>query len=280
MRGVAANGGNVFQAGGVDAAASVAVYLDDAPITAGVRNVDLYVTDINRVEVLSGPQGTLFGSASMAGAIRLISNKPSADAFDARIQLGTGTTDGSSDMNYSVEGFVNIPVIEDTFAIRVAAYHDYKGGFLDNTPDSMSMLDNRRIIANSGGAYDNLTDVAVLDNSDFLVKDMNDSEYTGARLSALYTVNEDWSVMLQHTTQSLETGGPWTYRDDLGDLLVQQYNPGSLDDDVNLTGIDDRRSNRGSRRDLQRVLFGPRCGTGDRLLVVHGVGLFPALLCL
>ena len=237
MRGIAANGGNVFQAGGVDAAASVAVYLDDAPITAGVRNVDLYVTDIARVEVLSGPQGTLFGSASMAGAVRLISNKPSADGFDASIEVGAGTTDGSDDTNYNFEAFVNIPVIEDKFAVRLAAYNNYQAGFLDNTPASMSLAENRRIILNEDGRYDNIASFGVYDNSGYLVKDMNDAEYTGARLSALYEVNEDWSVLLQHTTQTLKTGGPFSYRDDLGDLNVQQYNPGSLDDNVDLTAL-------------------------------------------
>ena len=237
MRGIAANGGNVFQAGGVDAAASVAVYLDDAPITAGVRNVDLYVTDIARVEVLSGPQGTLFGSASMAGAVRLITNKPSMDGFNANFELGAGSTDGSSETNYNFEGFLNIPIAEDRFAVRIAAYNDYQGGFLDNTPGSMSLAENRRIVGNAGGRYDNLTSFVVLDNSDYLENDVNDVEYTGARLSALASFSDDWSLLFQHTNQNLLTGGPFTYRDDIGDLQILQYNPAKLDDDVNISAL-------------------------------------------
>ncbi|HEV7714626.1 MAG TPA: Plug domain-containing protein, partial [Steroidobacteraceae bacterium] len=160
MRGVGAYGGNLAQAGTIGSKASVAVYLDETPVTAGAsgtRNVDLYVTDINRVEVLAGPQGTTFGSASMSGAIRLISNKPDPSKFDARVSLSTGSTQGSGDLNHTVEGMVNIPLWADRLAMRVAIYDSYSAGYLDNTPATETLAVNTKIVNDTTGKYRNTT---------------------------------------------------------------------------------------------------------------------------
>ena len=71
---------------------NVALYLDEQPVTAGGRNLDVYVADLERIEVLPGPQGTLYGASSMAGTVRLITNKPVIDEMDVRFNGGVSST--------------------------------------------------------------------------------------------------------------------------------------------------------------------------------------------
>jgi iron complex outermembrane receptor protein len=239
MRGVGAYGGNLAQAGTIGAKASVAVYLDETPVTAGAtgsRNVDLYVTDMNRVEVLAGPQGTLFGSASMSGAVRMISNKADPRQFDARVALSAGHTQGSGDLNRTVEGMVNLPLIQDRLALRVAAYSAYSAGYLDNTPATSTLAVNTRIVNDKTGKYANTT-YDTLDNFNFQPKDMNDAEYKGARASATLNITDNWRLLAQFTKQKLDTGGPFAFRDDIGDLKVARYEPEFLHDDFQLGAV-------------------------------------------
>jgi outer membrane receptor protein involved in Fe transport len=236
MRGVGAYGGNLAQAGTIGAKASVATYLDDIPLSAGgsgTRNTDLYVMDINRIEVLAGPQGTLFGSASMSGAIRMITNKPRADAFDAKVSVTGGQTKGSADLDHSVEVMLNVPLIDDRLAVRLAAYNSYQAGYLDNTRASESLRTNVRVIQNPGGRFNN-TVFMVKDNFGFQPKDMNDVQYRGGRLMLGWQISDDWKASLQYTQQSLETHGPFFYRADVGDLKVARYEEEFLKDDTKM----------------------------------------------
>ena len=236
MRGVGAYGGNLAQAGTIGAKASVATYLDDIPLSAGgsgTRNTDLYVMDINRIEVLAGPQGTLVGSASMSGAIRMITNKPRADAFDARVSVTGGQTQGSADIDHTVEVMLNVPLIDDRLAVRLAAYNAYQAGYLDNTPASESLRTNVRVIQNPGGRFNN-TVFLVKDNFGFQPKDMNDVQYRGGRLMLGWQISDDWKASLQYTQQSLETHGPFFYRADVGDLKVARYEEEFLKDDTKM----------------------------------------------
>ncbi len=235
MRGIGAYGGNLAQAGTIGAKASVATYLDDIPLSAGgsgTRNTDLYVTDINRIEVLAGPQGTLFGSASMSGAIRMITNKPRADAFDAKVSVTGGQTQGSADLDHTVEVMLNVPLIDDRLAVRLAAYNAYQAGYLDNTPASETLRTNTRVISNPT-RFANTT-FQVKSNAGFQPKDMNDVQYRGGRLMLGWQISDDWKANLQYTQQSLETHGPFFYRADVGDLKVARYEEEFLKDDTKM----------------------------------------------
>ncbi len=110
-------------------AATVAVYVNDAPITIGANSPDLKLFDIERVEVLRGPQGTLFGSSSMGGAIRYVTPKPAYDAFSGRLRLETSTTSEGSP-NYEGQGAVGGPISEN-FAFRASGYYRHDGGYID-----------------------------------------------------------------------------------------------------------------------------------------------------
>ncbi|MEM7282403.1 MAG: TonB-dependent receptor plug domain-containing protein, partial [Pseudomonadota bacterium] len=110
----------------------VAVYFDDVPISIQGYNPDLKVYDLERVEVLRGPQGTLFGAGSMAGTVRYITKKPSVDAFDGSVEAVLSTTAEAGDPNWNIRGSINAP-ISDNVAFLGAVYHGDDAGFIDNT---------------------------------------------------------------------------------------------------------------------------------------------------
>ena len=105
MRGIS-DGGNPNQS---LQGPSVAVYLDEQPVTAIGLNLDIHVYDIERIETLIGPQGTLYGAASQAGNLRIITNKPDPNQFEAGFDL-SGETISDGGEGYMAEGFVNIPL--------------------------------------------------------------------------------------------------------------------------------------------------------------------------
>ena len=110
IRGVASTTPNLTTAGVAGLAPNVALYLDEQPLSQPGRNLDVYTADMARVEVLSGPQGTLFGASSQAGTVRLITNKPDPSGQYANVKIGTEfTKDG--EMSNNVEGMVNLPIM-------------------------------------------------------------------------------------------------------------------------------------------------------------------------
>jgi len=111
-------------------APTTGIYIDEAPIAEPNRNADLNMFDVERIEVLRGPQGTLYGSGSMGGALRIILNKPNASAIGAAFDGGYATTRHGSD-SYTLNGMVNVPLIDDRLAIRAVGYYREDGGFID-----------------------------------------------------------------------------------------------------------------------------------------------------
>ena len=89
IRGVASTTPNLTTSGVAGLSPNVAMYLDEQPLSQPGRNLDVYIVDMNRVEVLAGPQGTLFGASSQAGVVRLITNKPDTTEFSGNIKAGT-----------------------------------------------------------------------------------------------------------------------------------------------------------------------------------------------
>ena len=126
MRG-AADGGDGNASGSQP---SVAIYLDEQPVTAIGRNLDLHVYDIERVEALAGPQSTLFGASSQSGTLRVITNKPNMNEFEAGFDLGASTTK-EGEPSHSIEGFVNLP-LADNAALRLVGWSKEDGGYIDN----------------------------------------------------------------------------------------------------------------------------------------------------
>ncbi|MCH2057603.1 MAG: TonB-dependent receptor [Thalassotalea sp.] len=196
---------------------SVAIYLDEQPVSMQGRNLDVYATDIERVEVLPGPQGTLFGASSQAGTVRIISKKPNHDDVEAGFDLNTGFTNGG-DLSNAVEGYFNLPISDD-WAFRVAAYSDHQGGWIDNVenkPDEGGYIGSPvhldRIAPDWGKLADpENTPSVVPSNSDIVEDDFNSATYAGARFGLSYLINDEWSFLVQHTAQTLETEGVFAY---------------------------------------------------------------------
>ncbi|HEX8447576.1 MAG TPA: TonB-dependent receptor plug domain-containing protein, partial [Sphingomonas sp.] len=109
----------------------VAVYLDDTPISVQGQTPDLKVYDLERVEILRGPQGTLFGAGSMAGTIRFVTAKPDMKQAFGSVETGIATTQ-HGEPSFNVRGMVNVPLVSDTLAFRGNFYVGRDGGFIDN----------------------------------------------------------------------------------------------------------------------------------------------------
>ncbi|TDF39962.1 TonB-dependent receptor [Alteromonadaceae bacterium M269] len=219
---------------------AVAFYLDEQPVSMQGRNLDIFATDIERVEVLPGPQGTLFGASSQSGTVRLITNKPDHSGFSAGFDTDIGFTKGGETSN-TVEAFFNLPV-SDSLAFRVAAYNDRQGGWIDNIandPGNGGYIGSAVVIDRiSGGVLADPANTPIVSpNNDALVEeDFNDATYTGARFGLSYLINDDWSLLLQHTEQTLETEGVFAYDPNLeGESSVNRFVPEQNDDDFGLT---------------------------------------------
>ncbi|MGJ3241942.1 MAG: TonB-dependent receptor [Opitutales bacterium] len=219
---------------------SVALYVDEQPVALQGRNLDVYTTDVERVEVLPGPQGTLFGASSQSGTVRIITEKPSFEGMSGGFSTSISNTSGG-EMSNSVEGHFNLPV-NDKLAVRVAAYNDRQGGWIDhilNDPDNGGWNGSAVVVDRiSGGPLpDPENQTLPIPRNDQLVEDdFNDATYTGARVSAAYLFNDDWSLLLQHTQQSLDTEGVWFYDPNLeGTSSVNRFAPDENEDDFGLS---------------------------------------------
>jgi len=111
------------------------IYLNDIPLTDpsyAVSIPDIDTFDLQRVEVLRGPQGTLFGAAALGGAVNYIINPVQLDALDARLESGGSGTRHSTNVGYTVKQAVNLPIVTDVLGIRVSAIKRFDPGYLDN----------------------------------------------------------------------------------------------------------------------------------------------------
>lgn len=252
IRGLASTTPNLTTAGVAGLAPNVSLYLDEQPLAQPGRNLDVYAADLERIEVLSGPQGTLFGASSQAGVVRLITNKPTLSGFDAAASAGVSfTKDGET--SYKAEAMLNVPVT-DGFAVRGVVFLDDQGGYIDNVAGTRTAAESARFRP-AGTVRDNgvpvseqragfqstadLSDVDFIaaDNSGRVEENFNDTQYSGFRATALYEVTPEWTVTVAHTRQSLESDGVF-FADpelDLDDLEIQRYEEDRLEDDFSNT---------------------------------------------
>src|SRR6202023_860666 len=137
MRGLATTQDGEQSSGATGSFPNVAVYLDEQSAQLPGRNLDIYAADIERIEVLEGPQGTLFGAGAQAGVIRYITNKPKINVTEANFNAGYATTvHGKDSTNF--DGMLNLPLIEDKLAVRGVVYNDSRGGYIDNVAGSFT----------------------------------------------------------------------------------------------------------------------------------------------
>ncbi|QYJ07903.1 TonB-dependent receptor [Qipengyuania flava] len=258
IRGLASTTPNLTTAGVAGLAPNVAMYLDEQPLAQPGRNLDVYAADLARIEVLSGPQGTLFGASSQAGVVRLITNKPDLSGFDAGFNAGVSFTKGG-ETSYKVDAMVNVPVT-DSFALRGVVYLDDQGGYIDNIAGTRSARESARfrpagtvrsngvpVSALRGGFQSTATERAQLDanvtflqadNAGLVEDDFNDTQYAGFRATALWEISPDWTVTVAHSRQSVESDGVFFADPNLGgldDLEIQRFEEDRLEDDFSNT---------------------------------------------
>ncbi len=238
IRGVASTTPNLTVAGVAGLAPNVAFYLDEQPLAHPGRNLDVYAADLARIEVLSGPQGTLFGASSQAGNVRLITNKPDLTGMYGSVKLGANTISGG-DGGGNVELMLNMPLSEN-LGLRGVVYSDSKGGWIDNVAGTRDASGSARWrpegtvrqngvpVASFRAGFRAGADLSGIefiseDNSNIADENINDVQYTGARFSGHWDINDNWSLLLSHTTQETEADGVFFADPEVGDLEITRF---------------------------------------------------------
>lgn len=196
---------------------TVGQYLDEQPITTITGALDLHIYDIARVESLAGPQGTLYGASSQAGTIRLITNKPDSDRFEAGYDLEGSLSEGEG--GYIAEGFVNAPLSENT-AIRLVGWSKRDPGFISN----VNRVRNYPEATIAAGRPIQAV------NDDLAEENYNAVDTYGARAALRIDLNDRWAVTPTIMTQNQEAKGAFAYAPSIGDLEVARYRPESSRD--------------------------------------------------
>jgi iron complex outermembrane recepter protein len=168
----------------------VGVYLDESVISLSLFTPDVDLFDMSRIEVLRGPQGTLFGSGSLSGTVRYISNQPKIGTSESVGEL-TASTISNGSAGGSVKAAVNVPM-SDTAAMRVVAYYTSYGGFMDAVQPDLSVK-----------------------------KDVNDGNRLGARVSMLFKPSDKLTITPRILYQKLDMNG-WN-RIDAFNILANPY---------------------------------------------------------
>ena len=189
---------------------NVSVYLDEQSGSLPGRNLDVYAADIERIEVLEGPQGTLFGSGAQAGVLRYITNKPKLDVTEGDVNAAYSYT-AHGDPNASVDAMINLPIIANTLAVRGVVYSDSQGGYINNVPAVFTRSGTDQGFRHSAGDVVTPgvipTDSQSINNYNQIGNAINPVTYTGFRLSALYKINDDWNALLAQSYQNMNAQG-------------------------------------------------------------------------
>jgi len=238
IRGSASEQSSITVAPAQGSAPGVALYLDEMPVSFGARNLDVYAADLERIEVLSGPQGTLFGASSQSGNMRLITNKPNQDEFEASIDFGMSSTSGGAGSN-NVEAMINIP-LSDRAAVRFVGYSDNQGGWIDNVSGSFTPsgeVIDRNNSAGYGPFFSGfpLTTIQSASNADLAEDDWNEAKYNGFRVAASYDFNDEWSGLLTHMSQEIDVEGSFLVDPSLGDEKSMKFAPEHNLDEFDIT---------------------------------------------
>ena len=152
--------------------AMVGLYLDDTRLTYDVPDPDLRLIDVERVELLRGPQGTLYGAGSIGGILKIVTRPPDLTSYGAEVFAGATATEGTG-LSRSADVVLNAPILRERLGLRVAAYSEVITGAVDDV--------------NLG-----------LDNT-------GDTTRQGARISALWRIDPDWSLRLGYVAQTLHS---------------------------------------------------------------------------
>ena len=164
-----------------DLGGTVGVYYDEAVVTGkftqngGGHQLDIKLHDMERIEVLKGPQGTLYGANSMSGTIRQITHKPNLNEMEASVETELGNTDKAGDLSTVLSGMINVPIVEGVLGLRAVTWQHDKSGYVDNIRLG--------------------------------IDDINSEEVTGGRVHLAWQPSDSFDLLFSYTTQDLESGG-------------------------------------------------------------------------
>lgn len=186
MRGVA-SGGDGNHSGSQP---SVGMYLDEQPITTIQGALDIHMYDIERVEALAGPQGTLYGASSQSGTVRIITKKPDPSAFAAGFAI-EGSKVEHGGYGHVLEGFVNLPLQGNTAAVRLVGWQKHDAGYVDNIRGTRTYPTSGITASNAAVAKDNY----------------NTADTAGVRGALRFDLDEHWTVTPQLIAQKQKAYG-------------------------------------------------------------------------
>src|SRR5579859_6265149 len=207
---------------------SVGTYLDEQPVTTIDGTVDIHTYDIARIEVLEGPQGTLYGASSEAGTIRIITNKPDPSKFSAGYDIA-GDAVYNGGQGWQAEGFVNIPISDD-MAVRIVAWDTHTPGYISSvagTEPGAGIVNGQRTFPTwsaSQAAAGLQSTLSYTPNGDY-----NTSETRGGRAALKWDLG-DWTVTPTFMGQALGANGFFAYDPAIGPLEVTHFGPENLQD--------------------------------------------------
>ncbi|MBV8144175.1 MAG: TonB-dependent receptor [Gammaproteobacteria bacterium] len=188
---------------------STGFFVDDVSMSYEGAQPDLHLYDVERIEILNGPQGTTFGAGSMSGAIRYITNKPDLHAFSAGVDFDGGQIQGAQ-QNWSFQGFVNIPIIDGALGFRASAFSDSHGGFINNQLTTRTWVNQ-----------------SVSNNAEWARNDYNRENVEGGRAALKAQFSESWSALLTYGFQRQHTLGAWDEDPTLPPRTVARFGPES-----------------------------------------------------
>jgi outer membrane receptor protein involved in Fe transport len=185
-------------------------FLDDSSLSWYGVQPDLHLYDIQRIEILNGPQGTTFGAGSMAGAVRYITNKPDVNSFSAGADFNGGKIQSAQE-NWTYEGFANIPLIDGMLGFRASVFSVSHGGFITNQLTTRTWING-----------------AVSDNSPWARAGYNREHEEGGRVALKLVLNEKWSALWTADYQRMSSDGAWDQTIGLPERTVQRFGPQAL----------------------------------------------------
>jgi outer membrane receptor protein involved in Fe transport len=230
---------------------SVGTYLDEQPVTTIDGTPDVHIYDIERIEVLEGPQGTLYGASSEAGTVRILTNKPDPSKFASGYDVDVNRVDHGG-TGYEFEGFVNLPLAENA-AIRLVGWDEKDAGYINNvagTNANACIQNGVRTFPSWSGQpagtwYSTSTPgpanvapcpavaplgAGSISNAAYVKNDYNTVETRGGRAALKLNLSDDWTVTPTVMGQSLDTNGFFGYDPAVGDLDVVHFGPENSQD--------------------------------------------------
>jgi outer membrane receptor protein involved in Fe transport len=213
---------------------TVGTYFDEQPVTTIDGTVDVHVYDIARIEVLEGPQGTLYGASSEAGTIRIISNKPDPTKFEASYDVSGEQITNGGGSGWKAEGFVNIP-LSPIAAVRIVGWDEHDPGYINNvagTNANAGIVNGTRTFCALG-----TPPCQTLSIADYVSKNYNTSETRGGRAALKLDLGDNWTVTPTFMGQSLAATGFFAYDPAVGPLNLVHSGPENDQDSFTQTAL-------------------------------------------